>query len=128
MRQRIPDLGGSNLPRANQAPPPGQFVAGMLAAGAATAASALEGDRGGWQIGCYTRPWADHDYRLALDGIAAAGFHYAGLMTAKSKDHLIISANTAPEQAAAVAPRPASAAWQSSPCMAVRYPPTAPRN
>ena len=25
-----------------------------------------------WQIGCYTRPWDRHDYRVALDAIAAA--------------------------------------------------------
>ncbi|UCG59777.1 MAG: twin-arginine translocation signal domain-containing protein, partial [Phycisphaerales bacterium] len=27
-----------------------------------------------WQIGCYTRPWANYDYRVALDAIAEAGF------------------------------------------------------
>ena len=26
-----------------------------------------------WQIGCYTRPWAKYDYRVALDAIAEAG-------------------------------------------------------
>jgi len=56
----------------------------------------------GWQIGCYTRPWAAHDYRVALDGIAAAGFRYVGLMTAKSRDNLIISVATSSEEAAAV--------------------------
>ena len=55
-----------------------------------------------WQIGCYTRPWAAHDYRVALDSIAAAGFKYVGLMTAKSKDNLLISVDTTPEEAAAV--------------------------
>jgi len=55
-----------------------------------------------WQLGCYTRPWAEHDYRVALDGIAAAGFTYAGLMTAKSKNNLIISTETTPDEAAAV--------------------------
>ncbi|MHC4487867.1 MAG: sugar phosphate isomerase/epimerase family protein, partial [Planctomycetota bacterium] len=34
-----------------------------------------------WLIGCYTRPWAQYDYRVALDAIAEAGFKYAGLMT-----------------------------------------------
>ena len=23
-----------------------------------------------WQIGCYTRPWGQYDYRVALDAIA----------------------------------------------------------
>ena len=39
--------------------------------------------RAGWTIGCYTRPWAEHEYRVALDGIAEAGYRYVGLMTAK---------------------------------------------
>lgn len=38
-----------------------------------------------YPIGCYTRPWDQHDYRVALDGIAEAGFKYAGIMTAKVK-------------------------------------------
>jgi sugar phosphate isomerase/epimerase len=50
-----------------------------------------------WQIGCYTRPWAEFDYRVAFDGIAGAGFKYAGLMTCKSG--LVISKDTTPEQA-----------------------------
>ena len=44
-----------------------------------------------WQIGCYTRPWDKHDYHIALDAIAEAGFKYAGLMTTKSESHLVIS-------------------------------------
>ena len=55
------------------------------------------GDR--WQIGCYTRPWAKYDYRVALDAIAEAGFKYAGLMTAKSKNNLVISVDTTLEEA-----------------------------
>jgi len=61
-----------------------------------TIASAA-GDR--WQIGCYTRPWAKYDYRVALDAIAEAGFKYAGLMTAKSKNNLVISVETTLEEA-----------------------------
>jgi hypothetical protein len=38
-----------------------------------------------YQLGCYTRPWDQFDYRVALDGIAEAGFNYAGIMTAKGK-------------------------------------------
>lgn len=52
-----------------------------------------------WQIGCYTRPWADYDYRVALDAIAEAGFKYAGLMTTKSKTRLVISVDTSLEEA-----------------------------
>jgi len=52
-----------------------------------------------WQIGCYTRPWAKYDYRVALDAIAEAGFKYAGLMTAKSKNNLVISVETTLEEA-----------------------------
>jgi sugar phosphate isomerase/epimerase len=53
-----------------------------------------------WQIGCYTRPWAQYDYRVAFDGIAEAGFKFAGLMTSKSG--YVITKDTPPEQAAAV--------------------------
>jgi sugar phosphate isomerase/epimerase len=80
-----------------------QFVATIVAAsGAAVAAPVLGGESSRWQIGCYTRPWAAYDYRVALDGIAAAGFEYVGLMTAKSKDNLIISVTTTPDEASGV--------------------------
>lgn len=52
-----------------------------------------------WQIGCYTRPWDRHDYRVALDAIAEAGFKYVGLMTTKSKTGLVISVSTTLEEA-----------------------------
>jgi len=55
-----------------------------------------------WQFGCYTRPWAQYDYHVAFDGIAAAGFNYVGLMTTKSKTSLIISMATTPKEAAAI--------------------------
>lgn len=55
-----------------------------------------------WQIGCYTRPWDQFDYRTALDGIAEAGFRYAGLMTAKGKSWVIITTETSAEEAAAI--------------------------
>ena len=81
-----------------------QFVTGVLATvGTAMAAPALADEPLRWQIGCYTRPWAAYDYRVALDSIAAAGFQYVGLMTAKgNKDKLIVSVATTPEEAAAV--------------------------
>jgi neutral ceramidase len=62
--------------------------------------SALAGESDDrWQIGCYTRPWAAYEYRVALDAIAEAGFKYAGLMTTKSKGGLIISVETSLEEA-----------------------------
>jgi len=81
----------------------------LLAGGAAlvaaqsTGCSSLNGGRGSrWQIGCYTRPWDQFDYRAALDGIAAAGFKYAGLMTAKGKSWVIITTDTSLEEAAEI--------------------------
>ena len=75
---------------------------GLAASCAATsiesATASARGDH--WQIGCYTRPWAGYDYRVALDAIAEAGFKYAGLMTTKSrKSNLIISVDTSLEEA-----------------------------
>jgi sugar phosphate isomerase/epimerase len=64
------------------------------AAAAATAA---------YSLGCYTRPWDQFDYRVALDGIAEAGFQYAGLMTAKGKSWVMITPDTTPEEVAAIA-------------------------
>jgi len=55
-----------------------------------------------WQIGCYTRPWDQYDYRTALDGIAEAGFKYAGIMTAKTNTWLVLTVDSSLEQAAAV--------------------------
>lgn len=55
-----------------------------------------------WQIGCYTRPWGSHDYRVALDAIAEAGFKHVGLMTTKSPTRLVISVEKTPEEAQTV--------------------------
>jgi sugar phosphate isomerase/epimerase len=54
-------------------------------------------------IGCYTRPWAQYEYRVALDAIAEAGYKYVGLMTTKGKGNLVISVSTTPDEAAQVA-------------------------
>jgi len=70
-----------------------------LAASLATEAAATDGP---WLIGCYTRPWAEYDYRVALDAIAEAGFKYVGLMTTNTKSRLIISVSTTLEEAARV--------------------------
>lgn len=78
-------------------------LAGLGVAGMPLAAGAQEKPAAGaWQIGCYTRPFAKHDYRVALDAIAEAGFKYAGLMTTKSKNNLVISVDTTPEEAVEV--------------------------
>lgn len=39
-----------------------------------------------WEIGIFTRPWRQHDYRVALDAMVQAGFRSAGLMNAKLPD------------------------------------------
>jgi len=57
-----------------------------------------------YMIACYTRPWAQYDYRVALDAIAEAGYKYVGLMTTKSaRGNLVISVSTTPEEATQVA-------------------------
>ncbi len=71
----------------------------IATAGVTIISSGAESPR--WQIGCYTRPWAEHDYRVAFDGIAEAGFMYAGLMTSKSGN--VITKDSTPDQALIVA-------------------------
>lgn len=56
-----------------------------------------------YKLGCYTRPWDQFDYRVALDGIAEAGFKYAGIMTAKSKSWLVITVDSTSEEVQTVA-------------------------
>jgi sugar phosphate isomerase/epimerase len=76
-----------------------QFIASIaLATTGAALISAGKASR--WQIGCYTRPWAEYDYRVAFDGIAEAGFKFAGLMT--TKGGTVITKDTTLEQAAAI--------------------------
>ncbi len=76
----------------------------VLAAGASAALTALArgADRETWQIGCYTRPWDQYEYRVALDAIAEAGFKYAGIMTAKGKSGVMMTTQTTPEEAAQI--------------------------
>lgn len=78
-------------------------VAGLATSTASAAAPDSSASATHYQIGCYTRPWAALDYRAALDGIAAAGYKYAGLMTTKGKPALVVSVESTPEQVAAVA-------------------------
>jgi sugar phosphate isomerase/epimerase len=73
----------------------------MAEAVCSTATRASQDARGqaGYQIGCFTRPWDEYDYLTALDAIAEAGYKHAGLMTTKSKTHLVISTETSLEEA-----------------------------
>jgi len=80
-----------------------QFVRGALSVGGVALAGpqflsnparAAASESGPWQIGIYTRPWGAHDYRVALDAMAEAGYQYAGLMTAKAKGNLVVSVET----------------------------------
>lgn len=73
-----------------------------FAAAALTGTEALQAARRGFQIGCYTRPWDQFDYKVALDGIAEAGYKYAGLMTHKGKTWVIVTTDTTPEEAGAM--------------------------
>jgi sugar phosphate isomerase/epimerase len=93
-----------------------EFLSGTARiAGASVPAATLIGStamaercvaEGTWQIGCYTRPWARFDYRVALDAIAEAGFKHVGLMSTKPKDGarwaLVISVATSVEEAAGI--------------------------
>ncbi|MFH1717203.1 MAG: sugar phosphate isomerase/epimerase family protein [Planctomycetota bacterium] len=75
------------------------FSAAGLAVSCAATSSAAAATGNRWQIGCYTRPWAKYDYKVALDAIAEAGFKYAGLMTTNTKTGLVLSVATTLEEA-----------------------------
>jgi len=70
----------------------------QFAARSATAAAPPYLKDQGWQIGCWTRPWAKHDYRVAMDAIAEAGFKYIGLTGAKTKTRRVIAPATTLEE------------------------------
>jgi len=78
-----------------------EFMDSALAA-AAGALLSRAGESPRWLMGCFTRPWAEYDYHVAFDGIAAAGFKYVGLMGTKSRSGLIVSLHTTTEEAAGV--------------------------
>jgi len=78
-----------------------KFMGSALAAAGGVILSRA-GQAARWQMGCFTRPWAEYDYHVAFDGIAAAGFKYVGLMGTKSQSGLIVSLHTTAEEAAAV--------------------------
>jgi sugar phosphate isomerase/epimerase len=72
---------------------------GTGAVGAALLERAPAADsRPGWQLGCYTRPFDQFDYHVAMDAIAEAGFKYVGLMTTNTKDWVMIRPNTPVEE------------------------------
>ncbi|MBI5394161.1 MAG: sugar phosphate isomerase/epimerase [Verrucomicrobia bacterium] len=75
-----------------------QFItAAALAVPALRAAQAAA--PGPWQIGCYTRPWDQVEYPVALDAIAEAGYKFVGLMTTKAPQRLVISVTTTLDEA-----------------------------
>jgi sugar phosphate isomerase/epimerase len=59
----------------------------LAAAGMSSAIRPLQADEPakteGWQLGCFTRPFADFPYAETLDAIAAAGYAAVGLMSAR---------------------------------------------
>ncbi len=74
-----------------------KFLGSILLA-TSTAALITACKRTNYQIGCYTRPWHDHDYRVSLDGIAEAGYRYVGFST--DYQGRVVDLNTTPEEAA----------------------------
>ncbi|MBN2473820.1 MAG: sugar phosphate isomerase/epimerase [Pirellulales bacterium] len=93
----------SFLHRALQIGVSGAIAPVALARRAATSAAAEPSESDGWQVGCFTRPWDQYDYRTALDAIAEAGFQHAGLMTTKNeRGNLVISVHTTPEEASRI--------------------------
>ncbi len=79
-----------------------EFLNGLALTAGALATRSFADEMPRWQIGCYTRPWAEQDWRVTFDAIAGAGFTYVGLMTTKSKNNLIVSTESTPDEAAAV--------------------------
>ncbi|HUT37640.1 MAG TPA: sugar phosphate isomerase/epimerase family protein [Planctomycetota bacterium] len=78
----------------------GFIATGLVGLAASRTGRAAEAEPpAAWQIGCWTRPWDKHEYRVALDAIAEAGFKHAGLMTTKGKGNLVISTATTLEEA-----------------------------
>ncbi len=82
-----------------------EFLRGTAALGLASLAKSLTGcaSASRYTLGCYTRPWDKHEYRVALDGVAEAGFKHVGLMTAKGKSWVIVTVDSTPDEVAAVA-------------------------
>jgi sugar phosphate isomerase/epimerase len=75
---------------------------GLASAGIAGLARAETPPAEPWTLGCYTRPFDQYDLWTALDAIAEAGFRHCGIMTAKGKSWVVITADTSAEEAARV--------------------------
>ncbi len=70
-------------------------AAGLLAPHAVPRPTEAAPPKDGFRVGIYTRPWDQHDYRVALDAIAEAGFEHVGLMTTSTEGRrLVIQADT----------------------------------
>jgi sugar phosphate isomerase/epimerase len=84
------------------------LLAGAAAFGAAALAAphltggSLAAGQGPYQIGCFTRPWAKYDWRVAADAVAEAGYKHLGLMSANTPSRRVISAESTLEEAAEV--------------------------
>lgn len=87
------------------------FLGRILATGAASlvgaryavpamAATPAEAPSQGWQIGCYTRPWAGCTYDVAFDAIAEAGYRHISFSGIKSATKRVIAPATPLEEAA----------------------------
>ena len=89
-----------------------RFLGRTLAAGAASCvaarpafgseATAAYWRDEGWQIGCWTRPWAKYDYRVAMDAAGEAGYKFIALTGAKTSTGRVIASATTPEEAGKV--------------------------
>jgi sugar phosphate isomerase/epimerase len=55
-----------------------------------------------YPIGCYTRPWAKYDYRVAFDDIAAAGFKNVGLMSTNNVARQVLHVKLTDDEAAQI--------------------------
>ncbi len=85
-----------------------QFLGRTLATGLSAAAAPLMGrvasaaDQAAplprWQIGCWTRPWAKYDYRMAMDNTAEAGYKFIALTGAKTRTGRVIAPDTTLEE------------------------------
>lgn len=83
-----------------------QFIGNVMLANTIAAlvtgckSSLLGGKSSRWQIGAYTRVWGSVNYRVALDGMAEAGYKFAGLST--HEDGRVVDRDTPPEVAVKV--------------------------
>jgi sugar phosphate isomerase/epimerase len=81
----------------------GLGAAGLLVPHLLADTAAASPKDGHWQVGIYTRPWDKHDYHVALDAVAEAGFKHVGLMTTTYEGRrLVIDVDTPLEEAAKI--------------------------